>query len=240
MRQGADRGLLKDRGKDLYETHACATRALIRTGALNQFRVIFEPCAGRGAISRVLKAGGWRVVSHDLIAYDDADPDIQTGIDFFKSCNTTYLHAIVTNPPYRQADDFIRHGLELKLPVIVLLRLMALEGANRTDILNHLHHVFIGIERLPKFQREGWKGKRLKTETAPFAWFVFLPWKRHSDSFTASRISWREEDKNGLDVGSGTAIAAASEATGGRGLLIEASPGERAAPRATPRGNGSY
>ena len=74
MRQGADRGPLKDRGHDLYETHACATRALIRTGCLSQFRVLFEPCAGRGAISRELKAGGWRVISHDLIAYEGADP----------------------------------------------------------------------------------------------------------------------------------------------------------------------
>ena len=40
MRQGADRGPLKDRGYDLYETPACATRALIRTGYLNQFRVL--------------------------------------------------------------------------------------------------------------------------------------------------------------------------------------------------------
>ena len=79
-----------------------------------------------------------------------------------------YLQAIVSNPPYRQADEFIRHGIRLGLPVIVLLRLMALEGANRSDLLQHLHHVFVGIERLPKFQRDNWKGNRLKTETAPF------------------------------------------------------------------------
>ena len=200
MRQGADRGPLKERGHDLYETHACATRALIRTGALNQFRVIYEPAAGRGAISRELKAGGWRVIACDLIAYDGADPDIQTGVDFFKSFQVMYLQAIVSNPPYRQADEFIRHGIRLGLPVIVLLRLMALEGAGRSDILQHLHHVFVGIERLPKFQRDNWKGNRLKTETAPFGWFVFRPQKRHGDTFTVSRISWREEDKNGRDL----------------------------------------
>ena len=203
MRQGADRGKLEDRGDDLYETPACAVRALIRTGALEQFNVLFEPCAGRGAISRVLKAGGWRVIARDLKAYSDADNDIESGIDFFKSLNVTYLQAIVTNPPYRQADEFIRHAMKLGVPVFVLLRLMSLESGNRSDILEHLHHVFIGIERLPKFQREGWQGNKLKTETAPFAWFVFLPWKRHGDNFTASRISWREEVKNGLTVDTG-------------------------------------
>jgi hypothetical protein len=159
--------------------------------------VLFEPCAGRGAISRELKAGGWRVISRDLIAYDGADPDIQSGIDFFKTGQAPYLQAIVTNPPFRQGDDFIAHGLTFGIPVIVLLRLMSLEGANRSDLLAHLHHVFVGIERLPKFQRDNWKGKRLKTETAPFAWFVFLPERRPSDIFTCSRISWREEVKDG-------------------------------------------
>ena len=200
VRQGADRGPFKERGHDLYETHACATRALIRTGCLNQFRVIYEPAAGRGAISRELKAAGKRVIACDLIAYDGADPDIQTGLDFFKSRQVMYLQAIVSNPPFRQADDFIRHGIRLGLPVIVLLRLMALEGAGRSDILQHLFHVYVGIERLPKFQRDDWKGNRLKTETAPFGWFIFQPQKRDGDTFTVSRISWREEDKNGRDI----------------------------------------
>jgi hypothetical protein len=161
--------------------------------------VLYEPCAGRGAISRELKAGGWRVIACDLMAYSDQDGDIQTGIDFFKSFQIMHLQAIVSNPPYHQADAFVRHGLRLGLPVIVLLRLMALEGANRSDILQHLHHVYAGIERLPKFQREGWRGSRLKTETAPFGWFIFRPQKRHGDTFTASRISWREEVKDGSD-----------------------------------------
>ena len=213
MRQGADRGPLKERGHDLYETPACATRALIRTGVLNLFEHLFEPCAGRGAISRELRAEGWLVTAHDLMTYEGADKDIHGGIDFFQAKRLLGIEAIVTNPPFKQTDDFIRKGLSLGVPVIVLLRLMALEGGNRSDILEHLHHVFIGIERLPKFQREDWTGRRLKTETAPFAWFVFLPWKRHSDRFTASRISWREEVKNGLAIDSG-ASGVASHAEG--------------------------
>ncbi len=221
MRQGADRGPLEARDHDLYETHACATRALIRTGELNQFRVLYEPCAGRGAISRELKTGGWRVVARDLVAYEGADSDIETPRDFFKALSLSQTDAIVTNPPFKQADAFIRKGLSLGVPVIVLLRLMSLEGANRSDILAHLQHVFIGIERLPKFQRDNWQGNRLKTETAPFGWFVFLPWKRHGDNFTASRISWREEVKNGHHVDSSTPVVAAIEATIERGLLVE-------------------
>jgi hypothetical protein len=220
-RQGAQRGRWKERAFDLRETPPEATRALIRTGELDQYRVLFEPCAGKGAISRELKAGGWRVISHDLIDYDGRDPDIQTDIDFFGAYQTTYLQAIVTNPPYRWADDFIRHGLKLGLPMFVLLRLMSLEGAGRSDIMQHLHHVYIGIERLPMMHRPGWRGKKLKAGAMPFGWFCFAPEKNRDGFFSASRISWREENKNGLDVDSSTPGDAALEAGKVERLLIE-------------------
>jgi hypothetical protein len=212
-RQGAIKGTNKERGYDLRETPPQATLALIRTGALDQYRVLFEPCAGKGAISRVLKAAGWRVISHDLVDYDGRDPDIQTGIDFLQARDVTYLQAIVTNPPYRWADDFIRHGLWLKRPVYVLLRLMALEGANRSDIMEYLHHVYVGIERLPMMHRPGWKGKKLKQGAMPFGWFVFKPEKNHAGYFSASRISWREEDKSDLIVDSSIPHGADGAAT---------------------------
>jgi hypothetical protein len=199
-RQGSIRGKHKEREYDLRETPPEATRALIRTGALDRFNPILEPCAGKGAICRELI--GWGAWAFDLVAYEGADDYIITPVDFLQSTETHGCEAIVTNPPYRWADDFIRHGLKLGLPVYVLLRLMSLEGAGRSDIMAHLHHVYIGIERLPMMHRPGWRGKKQKQGAMPFGWFVFLPEKNHHGFFSASRISWREEDKNGLNVDS--------------------------------------
>jgi hypothetical protein len=214
MRQGADQGAHKDRGDDLYETPACATRALIRTGILDQFPRIFEPAAGRGAITRELRAAGWYVLAHDLVDYEGRDPDIRSGINFFSAREVVCLDAIVTNPPYRLADHFVRKGLELGVPVVVLLRLMALEGAGRADIMAHLRHVFVGIERLPMMHREGWTGSRLKSGSMPFGWFIFHPGKRHGDIFTMSRISWREESNDGSVLRIGVDDHSAVEAAG--------------------------
>jgi hypothetical protein len=101
---------------------------------------------------------------------------------------------IVTNPPYKLADAFIRHGLSFGLPVIVLLRLMAIEGANRSDIIDrHLARVWAGIERLPTMHREGWEGKRITNSGAPFAWFVFVPGERGGAAVELRRMSWRSE-----------------------------------------------
>ncbi len=99
--------------------------------------------------------------------------------------------AIVTNPPFKNADEFIRRGIHhFKRPTIVLLRLMALEGASRSDLIDrHLVRVWAGVERLPQMHREGWDGPRTSSSGAPFAWFVFSPDDRGSSAIEFRRMS---------------------------------------------------
>jgi hypothetical protein len=191
MNQGAKRSALSERGNDLYETPACAIRALMRVESLP--RAIWEPCAGRGAISRELISARHAVVASDLVAYPRADTGIQSSIDFLMErkappgCRT-----IVTNPPFKLADQFVRHGLDLGCTVIVFLRLMALEGAGRADLIDrHLVRVWAGIERLPMMHREGWERARIGNSGAPFAWFVFEPIPRNDRPIELRRMSWR-------------------------------------------------
>lgn len=190
--QGAGRHALADRGNDLYETPEQATRALIRAARLPS--CIWEPCAGRGAIKRVFEAHGFSVHASDLAAYPGADAGIQTGTDFlFERSAPTPDCAIVTNPPYRLADAMIRHGLSLGVPFFALLRLAALEGAKRSDLIDgHLVEMWAGIERLPFMHREGWDGPKQGNSGAPFAWFHFSPTPRPDGAPIAlHRISWR-------------------------------------------------
>jgi hypothetical protein len=71
VNQGAKRHALSDRGNDLYETPACAIRALMRVESLPY--IVWEPCAGRGAISRELISAGHAVIASDLVKYPRAD-----------------------------------------------------------------------------------------------------------------------------------------------------------------------
>lgn len=192
MNQGAKRSALSERSNDLYETPACAIRALMNAEGLP--RVIWEPCAGRGAISRELISAGHAVIASDLVAYPGADNGIQTSIDFLMERRPPAgCQAIVTNPPFKSADAFVRHGLDLGCMVYVLLRLMAIEGANRSDIIDrHLIRIQAGIERLPMMHREGWEGAKIGSSGAPFAWFVFSALPRPPDSpIELRRMSWR-------------------------------------------------
>ena len=202
MRQGASRHRLQDRGNDLYETPIEAVRALLGTGELDRLAgddgispmaKIREPCAGRGAISEPLKAAGHEVVAQDLVAYEGAAAGIATPIDFLLETRAPAgCRLIVTNPPYKLADAFIRHGLRFVPHVVVLLRLMALEGAGRSDLIDwHLRRVWAGRERLPAMHREGWSGNRQKGSGAPFAWFVFSADPRGDAPIELRRMSWR-------------------------------------------------
>lgn len=197
MRQGTDRHALAVRGDDLYETPVEATRALLANYPVP--RCVWEPACGPGAIVRELRATGRRVYATDLVDYRERRcPDSEHGRDFLMEHEPIgTATAIVTNPPFKLADEFIRHGLHLDLPVIVLLRLAALEGAKRSDLIDrHLRTVLLGIERLPMMHRDGWAGPKNGNSGAPFAWFVFDPAPRRSAEFTMRRISWRTSAQN--------------------------------------------
>jgi hypothetical protein len=192
VKQGAVRHPLAHRSNDLYETPSQATDGLVRAESLPVR--IWEPAAGRGAISRVLVAHGHDVIAQDLVAYTGADPAITSPVDFLKErAPPPGCWCIITNPPYKLADDFVRHSLLLVPRVIMLLRLMALEGASRSDVIDgHLRRVWSGIERLPIMHRDGWSGPKIASAGFPFAWLVFEATRRPANSpIELRRISWR-------------------------------------------------
>jgi hypothetical protein len=107
-----------ERGLDLYETPACATEALLRAEPVPLD--VWEPAAGRGAIVRVLRA-----VGHEVIASDIADYGFP--LDFQRNFLTETeapadVECILTNPPFKWAEQFVAHALELCPVVIMLLR----------------------------------------------------------------------------------------------------------------------
>lgn len=181
MRQGAARTTLAERGDDLYETPAWCTQALLRWGVLERhdgLGAIWEPCAGKGAISRELRASGREVVAQDLVDWPGRDAGIETGCDFLMSWSVPRgVTCIVTNPPYKLADEMIWRGLRLGLPLIMFLRLMSLEGERRAPLISgYLHEVWFGHERPPSLYADGRGGSW--NAGAPFGWFVFRPGRR--------------------------------------------------------------
>jgi len=174
-----------ERGLDLYETPAVATEALLRAEPVPL--CVWEPAAGRGAISRILRVRGHDVISSDIYDYGGLDfiGDFLAQKRLPPDCD-----CIVTNPPFMHANEFVAHALDLAPTVIMLLRLGFLESERRTSILEDrgLHRVHIFRNRLPMIHRDQWQGRKASS-AVPFAWYRWD--RRYSGAPEVHRISWR-------------------------------------------------
>jgi hypothetical protein len=170
--------------QDFYATPSWVTEALLRH---IRFRgPIWEPCCGDGAISKVLLANGYDVVSSDLVerGYGEA------GVDFLRARSMPPgCLCIVTNPPYgdpaSQADaavkssaalrDFLRHAQTLTASVqgqlALLVRLQWISGQRVTQVLSAgpFSAVIVLRKRICWFDR----GKDTKQAQHHHAWVVF-------------------------------------------------------------------
>lgn len=191
----AGRHALSERKDDLYETPEVATKALLSAEHLPE--IIWEPACGPGAIVRVLRGAGHKVYATDLVDY--GCPDSESRRDFLLDRHPDfYVGAIVTNPPYKLANEFARHALTIGVPkIVMLLRLAFMESERRTAILDggQLARVHVFRNRLPMMHRDGWSGPKASSSTA-FAWFV---WDRdHKGPTELRRLSWGANDDRTL------------------------------------------
>jgi len=176
-----------ERGDDAYMTPPVATEALLRHVELP--RRLWEPACGDGTgILDVLRAHGHEVIGSDLVDY--GRPDCFWRRDFLMETRTPAgCGGIVTNPPYKLAEHFVAHALQLCPLVVMLTRLAFLESERRCHILENcgLARVLVFRKRLPMFHRRNWQGPKANSGMG-FCWMV---WDRsHAGPTTMDRISW--------------------------------------------------
>lgn len=186
---GNKRAALKERRDDLYETPTVAVEALLQAEAIPS--VVWEPACGPGSIVCALRGHGHNVLATDLVDY--GCPDSEARRDFLLEHKLPQgVQAIVTNPPFKLAEEFATRAIDLCPKVYMLLRLAFLESERRSPILDSgkLARVHVFRKRLPMMHRAGWDGPKSSSAMA-FAWFVW-DWE-HEGPATLSRLSWREE-----------------------------------------------
>jgi hypothetical protein len=190
---------LDERKDDLYQTPPEAVHALLAVESLPHR--IWEPACGPGAIVRILRAAGHDVLSTDLVDYASPDQD-SGGVDFLFPVDQLHPRfdpvsrefkpdAIVTNPPFKNAGEFVERALTYSPYVAMLLRLAFLESEKRRNILDNgmLARVHVFRKRLPMMHRQGWEGRTANSSMA-FAWFI---WERgHRGPAILHRLSWEE------------------------------------------------
>lgn len=149
---------------DFYRTPERATKALLSVETFSGS--IWEPACGDGAISEVLIAAGHEVYSSDLIdrGYGESNHDFL--LTNHRADN------IITNPPYKLANEFIERSLMLTTgKVAMLLKLTALAGKERRRIFESspFKAVYVHTGRLQMMRNGGEEAAGM----IDFGWFVW-------------------------------------------------------------------
>lgn len=167
---GANNHSLGEREEnDYYATEPKATEWLLKLETFNS--PILEPSCGEGHISEVLIKGGYRVVSRDLInrGYGEV-------VDFLSIDNTEWNGDIITNPPYKYAQEFVEKALQI-IPdghkVAMFLKVQFLEGKRRRKMFDITppKRIWVSSSRL-KCAMNG-EFDKMASSAASYAWFVW-------------------------------------------------------------------
>lgn len=156
----------EESNKDLYQTPKNITEFILNRLDINEEDMILEPANGLGAISDVIKDYG----------YSCDTSDIREGVDFLKTEGKSNYDWIITNPPYKYAQEFVEKSLEhLKNggKVVMLLRLSFLESSKRYHFFRDsgLKTVFVSSKRITMYPFGEDAPKN--SGTLAYAWFMW-------------------------------------------------------------------
>jgi len=160
-------------GVDYYQTPSWAVEKLLEKEKFTGN--ILEPCAGAGAISKVLEAHGYEVISADI--REDESVYGTTGANFLEKPAIAPVGNVITNPPYCCACEFVKRSLEVASgKVAMLLKLTFLESVRRYEFFKNspLRTVYVFSSRVSMYPGNQEKQPR-NGGTIAFAWFVWEP-----------------------------------------------------------------
>lgn len=127
--------------EDYYATDPKALELILPHITLHEN--VWECACGGGHLSEVLKRNGYKVYSTDLVdrGYQDRV------IDFLKA-DKPFFGDILTNPPYKYAQEFVEHALELLHKgnkLIMFLKVLFLESKARKSCLKNIRQKKYGL-----------------------------------------------------------------------------------------------
>jgi hypothetical protein len=132
-------------------------------------------------MSNVISNNGYFVVSSDLNDFNYGIPEV----DFLKS-NTCLGDWIITNPPFKESEAFIRKCISFKVPFALLLKSQYWHSKNRLKLFNdHVPKYILPLTWRPDFLY----GQKGGSPTMECLWTVwdsepsitteYIPLKKH-------------------------------------------------------------
>lgn len=154
---------------DYYATEPKAVKLLLDEETFNAN--IWECACGELHISNVLNEYGYNVRNSDLIKRVE---NIEQ-LDFLQS-NEKWHGDIITNPPYKYAQEFIEKSIDLiedGNKVAMLLRLQFLEGKRRKELFKKYPPKFVYVFNGRINCAKNGDFKTYNSSAMSYAWYVW-------------------------------------------------------------------
>ncbi len=169
---GASNHTEKERqSEDYYATEPRAAELLLQNEELHN---VWEPACGGGHLAEVFRSHGCLGRASDLV--DRCEGKYEVG-DFLAMENTAWEGDIVTNPPYKFAQEFIEKALSIVpegAKVCMFLKLTFLEGKGRKDLFLRfpLKRLYVSSSRLNCAMNGDFKTYKYNSAVA-YGWYVW-------------------------------------------------------------------
>ena len=156
---------------DFYATDPIAIELLLDQVQFSNR--VWEPACGDGALSKVLLAHGYEVLSSDL--YDHGYGVI--GVDFLENTEP-FDGDIITNPPYKYAAKFARKAIDTVADghyVAMFLKLSFLETKKRRALFETYppKYVYVSSSRITCGRNGEFGDFRGEQGAVAYAWFIW-------------------------------------------------------------------
>ena len=156
---------------DYYATEPKAVRLLLEVEEFDKKKEIWECACGQGHLSNEMISLGYNVYSSDKI-----DRSFGHVEDFLTSSKTSYNGNIITNPPYKFANEFIVKSLsilEKDSKLALFLPIRYLEGKQRRKIFEKYppKTIYVSSSRI-KCAING-EFNEMKGSAVSYAWFIW-------------------------------------------------------------------
>jgi len=164
----------KREDNDFYATNPKALKLFLQSLKKDNIilnKHIWECACGKGHLSEELKKQKYKVFSSDLINRGYGD----TPLDFTKT-NLKHYGDILTNPPFKLAEEFIEKGMSLinkGNKLILFLKIQFIEGQKRRELFRKYNIKFIYAHSSRQQCSMNADFKNLKATTQFYAWYIF-------------------------------------------------------------------
>lgn len=189
-------------GLDYFPTPPWATRALFEHVLTDQIKhlqheTVWEPACGEGHMAKPLSEYFGRVITSDIADYRETFPEQGYVHDFTGTAplpdeipTQGQKPQIVTNPPFNQAEAFVRQAQLIGADIALLVRTAFLEGVKRHGQLFSVTPPSIIAqfsERVPMVK--GRLDRRASSATA-YCWLYWRYWQQVPGSAYESKFVW--------------------------------------------------